>query len=255
MTIHAKVEIGNILIDNLSFSEAVERIIELAREKHSYYVVTPNADHVVRYQEDAKFQAVYQKAALVVADGMPLVWGSKWLGTPLQARVTGADLLPALCTAAAKAELSVYFLGAPAGVGQQAADNMLAINPKLAVVGVYSPPFGFEQDATECAHIIQQINAAQPDIVFVGLGSPKQEFWMADTQTELKVGVMLGIGAAIAFAAGTEKRAPKLMQNIGLEWLHRLLSDPKRLAKRYAKDFKFFTILRETRRRQRQTQV
>lgn len=245
-------KISGIEVDNLTFAEAVSRIIALAREHRSQYVVTPNADHIVKLQKDSAFRDVYRDAALVVADGMPLLWASRWLGTPLKERITGADLLPYLCAQAAQHGLSVYLLGAPPGVAQQAADKLSARHPSLKIVGVYSPPFGFEHDPAECQRIVEQINRCEPAILFVGVGCPKQEFWIANYRHLLKTGVMLGVGAAIAFAAGTEKRAPLFMQKTGLEWLYRLAQDPKRLTRRYLEDFTFFLIVyREWRQRMR----
>ncbi len=243
MNSRPNLHLNGIEIDNLTFSEAVERIIALAKTLQSQLVVTPNADHIVRLADDAAFGEVYQKAALRVADGMPLIWASKFLGNPLPERVTGADLLPALCEQAALYGLRVYLLGAPDGVGLLAAKRLKECFHGLQVAGVYSPPFGFEHDADEQKRIIDNINAVKPHILFVGLGSPKQEFWMSNEQSKLHVGVMLGIGAAIAFAAGTEKRAPRWMQKMGLEWLFRLLQNPKHLAKRYWKDFRFFRLV------------
>jgi N-acetylglucosaminyldiphosphoundecaprenol N-acetyl-beta-D-mannosaminyltransferase len=249
--INNKFSIGGIEIDNVTFSEALERIVGLAQQHRSQYVVTPNVDHIVRLQEDADFLKIYQGAALSVVDGMPIVWASRWLGKPLQERVTGADLLPRLCEVAAQRNLTVYFLGAAPGVAQLAADKLQAKYTGLRVAGLYSPPFGFEKDATECQKIIDLINYCEPDILFVGLGSPKQERWIAAYQAQLKVGVMLGIGAAIAFAAGVEKRAPLLMQKTGLEWLHRLAHNPRRLGGRYLQDFGFFKIVYRAWREQR----
>lgn len=248
-----KFTLGGIEIDNLTFDEALEQIVELAKQHRSQYVVTPNVDHIVRLQEDAEFFKIYQGAALSVVDGMPIVWASHWLGQPLKERVTGADLLPNLCRVAAQRSLSVYFLGAAPGVAQLAAERLQMQYQGLKVAGLYSPPFGFEKNAEECQKIVTLINDCEPDILFVGLGSPKQERWIAQYQPDVKVGVMLGIGAAIAFAAGVEKRAPKFMQKIGLEWFHRLIHNPRRLGARYLQDFGFFKIVYQTWRQQRRT--
>lgn len=250
---NTKFTIGGIEIDNLTFAEALERIVTIAKQHRSQYVVTPNVDHIVRLQEDADFLKIYQGAALSVVDGMPIVWASHWLGNPLKERVTGADLLPRLCEVAAQRGLSVYFLGAAPGVAQLAADKLQVQYPGLTVAGLYSPPFGFETDAVECQNIIELVNRCEPDILFVGLGSPKQERWIAQYQASLKVGVMLGIGAAIAFAAGVEKRAPLVMQKTGTEWLHRLAHNPRRLGGRYWQDFGFFKIVYRTWRQQRKS--
>lgn len=245
------VEIGYAHIDNLNFDEAIAAILALREKNRPSYVVTPNADHIVNLEDDIEFQAVYEKASLQFADGMPLVWGSKVLGTPIKERVAGSDLMPALCAKAAELGLSVFLLGAPPGVADIAAQKLVEKHPNIKIAGTYSPPFGFEKNDDENDKIIDMLNAAKADLVFIGLGSPKQEKWIYRHRKRLDKGVFVCIGATISFIAGVEKRAPVLMQKTGTEWLFRLLQDPKRLAKRYAKDTMIAWVLAKTWQKER----
>ncbi|MCX6111263.1 MAG: WecB/TagA/CpsF family glycosyltransferase [Proteobacteria bacterium] len=249
-TVRTTLTIGRLSVDVLDFPGAVRRIVDLAREHRAAYVVTPNADHVVRAQTDAEFVAIAQGADLSVADGMPLVWASRFLGQRLPQRVTGADLLPAICAEAAKQRMTVYLFGGLPGEAELASQRLEASCPGLLVVGCYCPPFGFEHNQELCQQIVSQINAVHPDFVFVGVGSPKQELWIARWRSELRCGVLLGVGIAIAFVAGTVRRAPRWMQVTGTEWLFRLVSEPRRLLRRYLHDVTFVAIVwRQMRRK------
>lgn len=243
-----KVKIGKASIDNLTFEEAISQIIVLAKTGKAAYIVTPNADHVLLLEKDEEFRSVYQEASLVLPDGTPLVWGSKFLKTPLKERVTGADLLPELCKRCAQEKLSVFLLGGPPEAAALAAQNLCKTSPNLTIVGHYSPPFGFEKDAKENEKIVSMLNSSGANIVFVGVGAPKQEKWIYKHRQDINANVLLGIGAAIEFAAGTIKRAPKWMQYCGFEWFFRLCQEPRRLTKRYIRDFLFFKILYKTMR-------
>lgn len=232
-------------IDNVSLQEACRLIIKKAKEKDKYdYVVTPNVDHIIKLRKDKEFAEVYKKATIVLADGMPLVWASKLLGSPLNERVTGSDVFPLVCEMAAKEGITVYFLGGLDGVADKAKENLIKKYPSLKVVGTYSPPFGFENDIIENTKIINQINKVKPDILFVGVGAPKQEKWMYNNLEQLRVPISLGIGASFDFVAGTINRAPKWMQKNGIEWLWRFGQEPKRLFKRYfIEDMAFIAIV------------
>jgi N-acetylglucosaminyldiphosphoundecaprenol N-acetyl-beta-D-mannosaminyltransferase len=248
----ARFRLGRLALDRVTRGEAVAAAVALAEAGRSAYVVTPNADHVVRAETDDDFVKICEGADLVLADGMPVVWASRLLGEPLPERVTGSDLMPALCAAAADAGLSIYLLGGMPGEAEAAAANLCARHPALRVAGTYCPPFGFEHDEAECRRIVGRINAVAPAFVFVGVGSPKQEKWIAAWRHELRCGVLLGIGITIAFLAGTVKRAPPWMQKTGTEWLYRLIQEPQRLFKRYAHDLAIVGIvLRERRKRLR----
>lgn len=241
----SKVKMFSMQIDNVSLSEACEKIINLSKEKGSNsYVVTPNVDHVMKVQTDLEFKEIYNQASLVLADGQPLVWASRFLKKPLKEKVSGSDLFPLVCSLAAKENLNVYFLGGQDGVAAEAARRLQLKCPGLIVSGVYSPPFGFEKEQKESEKIISQINEAKPDILFVGLGAPKQEKWISRNLQKVQVPVSIGIGASFDFEAGTIQRAPIWMQKSGMEWFWRFSQEPKRLFKRYfIDDSKFFLLL------------
>jgi N-acetylglucosaminyldiphosphoundecaprenol N-acetyl-beta-D-mannosaminyltransferase len=229
------IDIAGVRVDACTFQQAVDRIVEHARAGGPpAYVVTPNAHHVVTLQESERFRRVYENAWLSLADGMSIVWAAQLLGTPVPEKVSGSDLFPALCEAAAKAGVRIFLFGGRPGAGEAASERLLAMYPDLQIAGTYCPPFGFENDPAESAKAAEAIRAAAPQIVFVGLGAPKQEYWMADEGARLGVPVLVGIGVSIEFVAGMVKRAPVWMQRSGLEWFYRLAAEPRRLWKRYA---------------------
>ena len=237
-----KFALGHAHIDRLDLNSAVDKLINAARGGCSY-VVTPNSDHLVMLETNAAFRQVYAGAFLTLADGMPIVWASRLLGKPLKERVTGADLLPRLCERAAKEQLKVFLLGAGPGVALEAKNNLETQYPGLEIVDVYSPPWGFEKDEKENDHIIHRIQASGADIIFVGLGAPKQELWIHQNIHRFERGLFLGVGAAIDFCANRVSRAPMWMQRAGIEWTYRLIQEPRRLAKRYAKDTYVLSII------------
>jgi N-acetylglucosaminyldiphosphoundecaprenol N-acetyl-beta-D-mannosaminyltransferase len=228
-----KVTLFGIDVDNYSLAETVDIVASHAADHQApAYVVTPNANHIVRLRKDPEFQAVYRNALLSVADGVPLLWVAKSQGTPLKGRVNGTDLFEKTCEAAADRGLSVFFLGGRPEAADRAAAILQARHPSLRVAGTYCPAYGFESNPAEIATIDRTIRAAQPDILFVGLGAPKQEFWMAEHYQDLGVPISLGIGVSFEFVAGMVSRSPLWMQRLGLEWLHRLCMEPRRLLSR-----------------------
>ncbi len=238
------IELFGITIHNVTMAEAVEGVRRLLAGDGKHILVTPNVDHIVRLSRDTEFVDAYRRASVVLADGMPVVWASRWLGRPLKERVTGSDLLPLVCGLAAEGGYSVYLLGAMPGVAETAIANLKRRFPGLRVAGCYSPPFGFERDEAENAAIIQRINTALPDILFLGLGPAKQEKWIARHVDALDIRLALCIGAGIDFLAGSVQRAPVWMQRSGLEWLYRLRREPQRLWRRYlVEDTAFAGIL------------
>jgi N-acetylglucosaminyldiphosphoundecaprenol N-acetyl-beta-D-mannosaminyltransferase len=239
----SRLAFGHARIDRTDFEETVARIVHLARSGAPAMVVTPNSDHIVALESDVALRAAYCDADVVVADGMPIVWASRLLREPLKERVTGADLMPRLCKVAADQRLKVFILGGKSGVPEEAARRLQATYPGLVVAGAYSPPFGFERDPIENEAIVKMVAASDADLVFVGLGAPKQELWMHRHLSRFDKGVFLGIGAAVDFCAGQVKRAPKWMQLAGLEWMFRWSQDPARLTKRYLRDFYVVVVL------------
>lgn len=232
----ARIKFMNTEIDNLTMDEALDAMEDLIRQKKNAYVITPNVDHLVQLERGGPLCEVYKEADLIVADGKPLIWISKWYGTPIKEKISGSDLFPRLCELAAKKGYSMFFLGAMEGIAAKAAENLKTRFPGLEVTGTYSPPYGFEKDEAEMRRIRDMIHAAAPDILIVGLGCPKQELFIYHNRKELGVPLSLGLGASLDFEAGNIKRAPKWMANHGLEWVFRITQDPKRLAKRYLID-------------------
>ena len=225
----ARIKFMNTNIDNLTMAETLHEIDKLIQKKNCSYVVTPNVDHIVRLEKDEELQKVYKNASLILTDGKPLIWISKWYKTPIKEKISGSDLFPRVCQLAANKNYTMYLLGAAEGVADTAARNLMKKYPGLNIVGTYSPPFGFEKNEQEMNKIKTQIQDVHPDILIVGLGCPKQEKFMYYHCKELGVPISFGLGASIDFEAGNIKRAPKWMSNHGLEWLYRFSKEPKRL--------------------------
>lgn len=227
--------------DSLTLAEAVARIERMIASRRPHYVATANVDFVVQAQSDPELRRILFEADLVLCDGKPLVWASRWLGNPLPERVAGADLVPELLQAAAKKGYRVFFLGASPESAERAARNVKQNYPGVEIAGYYSPPF---QPLLEMNHdeIIRRIRKAEPDLLLVSFGCPKQEKWISMHYQALGVPVSIGVGATIDFLAGQVKRAPLWMQNAGLEWVFRLAQEPRRLFKRYAVDLGVFGV-------------
>jgi N-acetylglucosaminyldiphosphoundecaprenol N-acetyl-beta-D-mannosaminyltransferase len=241
--------LGKITFDNLSFDEAVDSILQLSRQRPGSYVVTPNVDHVVRAETDPHFLDVIENSDLVCVDGMPIVWASYLLGSPVKGKVSGSDLVHGICARAAQTGHRIFLLGGLQGEALRAQANLEKAYPGLGVAGTYFPPFGFERDPVENRKILQQIKESGADVILVGVGSPKQEQWIAAHRHELgsaKTGVFIGVGISIAFCAGTVQRAPRFMQRLGLEWIYRIYREPRRLLLRYVKDFYIIVIFLRT---------
>lgn len=244
----ARIKFMNTCIDNLTMSETLNEIDKLIQKKICSYVVTPNVDHIVRLEKDEELQKVYKNASLILTDGKPLIWISKWYKTSIKEKISGSDLFPRVCQLAANKNYTMYLLGAAEGVADTAARNLMKKYPGLNIVGTYSPPFGFEKNEQEMNKIKAQIQDVHPDILIVGLGCPKQEKFMYYHCKELGVPISFGLGASIDFEAGNIKRAPKWMSNHGLEWLYRFSKEPKRLFKRYfVDDIKIIRVARKYR--------
>jgi N-acetylglucosaminyldiphosphoundecaprenol N-acetyl-beta-D-mannosaminyltransferase len=239
-----KISICGVGIDSVTMDEAIERIGQFIQEKKPTYIVTPNVDVIMRLQKDCEFKAIYDKASLVLPDGMPLIWAGMFLGTPFKAKVSGSDLFVKLCSISAEKGYKIFLLGARPGVAEKAALLLRQKHPGIKIVGTQSPSFGFEKNVAESADIVKKIQEQKPDILFLGVGSPKQEKWIACYKDQYNVPVSIGVGISFDFVAGTVKRAPKIMQKAGLEWLWRLFNEPGRLWRRYLlEDPGFFWLL------------
>ncbi len=238
-----KIDILGIKVDCVSMVETIARVEAFIAQRSPHIVITPNVDHLIKARKDRAFKEIYDHADLSVPDGVPLLWAAKFLGTPLRERVNGTDLFEALCARAAEKEYRLFFLGAAPGVAATAAAELEQRHPGIKIVGTYSPPYDFVDSAAENKKIADLIRAARPDILFVGLGAPKQEKWIHRHMHALRVPVSIGIGASFEYVAGCTARAPYWMQRTGLEWLYRILESPNRYWHRYAEDLVFFPLV------------
>lgn len=236
-----QVKILNTMINNFSMGELLEKLNQTGG-----VVVTPNIDHLMKLKTDRCLQKAYLNAEYCVCDSKIIQYASYFLGTPIREKISGSDLFPAFYQYNQdNANTTIFLLGAEDGVAHQA---QAKINQKVGrqmIVDVYSPPFGFEKDEQECQAIIQRIKDSGATVLAVGLGAPKQEKWIAQYRDQLPtIKIFLAIGATIDFEAGYKPRSPKWMSEVGLEWLYRLLSEPRRLWKRYLVDsLPFFWLI------------
>jgi N-acetylglucosaminyldiphosphoundecaprenol N-acetyl-beta-D-mannosaminyltransferase len=220
-------------ISVITIPQAVDQIAHWIDSQTRQYVSVCNVHTVMECQRDEKVRCAVNQAGLATPDGMPLVWLSRWWQkqVPVE-RVYGPDLMLALCQYSIERGYSHYFYGGAVGVPELLAERLQHRFLGLKVVGSYSPPFRSLASAEE-AHIVEQINQAMPDIVWVGLGTPKQDLWMAAQRDQLTAPVLIGVGAAFDFHTGRIPQAPRWMQRSSLEWLFRLWHEPRRLGYRY----------------------
>ena len=216
--------------------QAIQHILDELDAGRGGWVVTHNLDHLRRRVRDRSFAGLCADATLVVADGMPLVWASRLQHTPVPERVAGSNLTFNLSAAAAARGRSVFLLGGVPGTAKAAAAALRARYPKLVVAGTYCPSMGFEATPEQMCRLRTVVVETAPDIVYVALGSPKQERVIRELRTDLPKAWWLGVGISFSFVSGQIKRAPMWMQRSGLEWVHRLSQEPQRLGRRYLID-------------------
>jgi N-acetylglucosaminyldiphosphoundecaprenol N-acetyl-beta-D-mannosaminyltransferase len=219
-------------VSAINMKMALVTIEEWISRRELHYVCVSGVHGVMESQRDAELRRIHNAAGLVTPDGMPLVWLSRMFGFRHVERVYGPDLMLAVCACSAEHGYRHFFYGGAPGVGEKLAARLQSRFPTLNVVGTYSPPFR-PLTPEEDQAVVEYINAVQPDIVWVGLSTPTQERWMAVHVGKLSAPVLIGVGAAFDFHAGLKKQAPRWMQQSGLEWLFRLLTEPRRLWRRY----------------------
>jgi N-acetylglucosaminyldiphosphoundecaprenol N-acetyl-beta-D-mannosaminyltransferase len=248
-----RVTVAGVPLDALTEDQVVGRVLAALAAGQGGWIVTVNVDISRAIRRDSALAALIAPAALAVPDGMPLIWAARLAGDPLPERVTGASLIYSLSAAAAAAGRSVYLLGGgPPGVPERAGRRLTERYPGLTVAGADAPPVGFDATLEGISAVRSKVVAAAPDIVFVGLGFPKQEHLITQLAPVLPRAWFVACGAAIPFAAGAQPRAPRWMQQAGLEWLFRLMTEPRRLARRYlAHDLPFAIALLLAAARQR----
>jgi N-acetylglucosaminyldiphosphoundecaprenol N-acetyl-beta-D-mannosaminyltransferase len=226
-----KPQVLGVGVDDIDWQGAVERIGQWAECRESKHVCLSNAHSIVTASRSEQLRQALRLADLVLPDGAPVAWMLRRLGSRGQTRISGPDLMWRVCERATASGIKVYLYGSTEAVLSKLEQRLKMFFPNLHIVGRCSPPFR-ELTGEESAHAVDHINASGAGLVFVGLGCPKQEVWMAANRGRLRA-VMIGVGAAFDFHAGTLQRAPVFMRERGLEWLHRLASEPGRLWKRY----------------------
>ena len=245
-----KVPVCSLELTRLGFMNAVSRVIDWSRDRNASFVVCmANVHMLVEAHDHPDLAADLRQADLVLPDGMPLVWLMRRRGAPGQDRIAGMDFLPALCAAAERDQVPVYFLGSTPAVLEEMRRRLEDEFPQLPIAGMESPPFRPLSEMEESA-ILSRIRSSRAGIIMVALGCPKQERWMLSRRDKLQ-GVLVGLGAAFPTYAGFQARAPRGMQRLGLEWVHRLVNEPRRLWRRYLyTNTKFlWCLLRESRLR------
>jgi N-acetylglucosaminyldiphosphoundecaprenol N-acetyl-beta-D-mannosaminyltransferase len=223
-------------VDRVTMDGAVDHIETLIRKCDFSYTVTPNVDHLIKLRHEPEFRAAYVASDLAVPDGVPLLWASRFLGTPLPERVNGTDLLVCLSAMAARKNYSVYLVGGAPGTAAAAARLLREQHDGLRIAGYACPPIGFELRSETNDPVVESVAASGADILFVALGAPKQEKWIHAHGRRTGVRHAVGIGGSFALITGHIRRAPRWAQRSGLEWAWRLAHEPKRLWRRYLVD-------------------
>lgn len=228
----SKVDILGVGIDRVTMEEAIQRVEEMCLNGKKHQIVTPNPEFVIRAQTDREFRRILNQADLAIPDGVGIMWASRVLTAHkdwIPERVTGTDLMIRLCELAAQKGYSVFLLGGEIGVAQRATEVLRIRYPGLKVLGTYE---GEPSDSEKTREKIQQY--PEIDFLFVAFGAPQQEKWIAQNVLRLPVKVAMGVGGAFDFIVGKQKRAPRLFQNLGLEWLWRLFIQPWRWRRQLA---------------------
>lgn len=239
MSQREQIDVLGVLFDDLTMDQAVDRGLALMAERRAAYVVTPNPEIVLACREDPEAAEAVAGADLVIADGVGVIYGAKLLGTPLRARLPGIDFSTRLLEALDRRGGSLFLLGSKPGVAEQAGERLTAQYPGLRLLGTHD---GYFQ---EDGPVVEQINAAAPDLLLVCLGAPKQEKWMRRNAPRLSVGLMIGGGGSLDVFSGQVERAPEGWQKAGLEWLYRLLKEPSRLGRMMKLPGFLWKVLRE----------
>lgn len=233
-TVIPKINIGGTGISDITLSETMNLFDKWIEQKEQKRICVTPVNCIVWANKDQQLQELYNSADLTLCDGVPLIWASHFLGKEtLRGRVTGLDLLPQYIERCYQKQFSMFFLGAAEGVALEFKTQLEARYPGIKVVGVYSPPYAKQFSSAENQKMIDTINAAQPDILWVSLTAPKQDYWIEQHYQELNSTINIGIGAALDVAVGKFNRAPVWMQKNGLEWFYRFIKEPKRLFRRY----------------------
>ncbi len=234
-----KIDICSVAVDAVTTAEVLATVAGAIEARRAGGTAAPlaifsaNVDMLVKASRDPEFARDLAQADILLADGVPLLWMARGLGASLPERVAGSDLVPLLAAQAARDGHGLFLLGAEPGVADRAAERLVQKSPGLRVVGTSSPPFGFERDPDERERLVEQVRAARPDLVVVALGAPKQERWILSERARTGAAVLVAAGGTFDLLAGVKRRAPKVIQRAGFEWLWRMIQEPGRLGRRY----------------------
>lgn len=227
------IELLGVPIHSLTLDDAAVQIVQAAKAGAGGWVVTPNLDILRRASHDPAFRRMYDATTLRLADGMPLIWASRLRGTPLPERAAGSDLIYRLAARAAEAGVSLYLIGGNPGTADKTSARLRELHPALVIAGTECPPPGFEREDALVQSMAQRVGESGAGIVLVALGCPKQEMLIERVRHRLPHAWFIGVGITFSFVAGEVHRAPVWMQRTGIEWVHRLVQEPRRLARRY----------------------
>lgn len=222
-------------ISVVDLAGAVQETSRFIAEKERRYICVTGVHGVMESQHDPALAEIHNLSGLTTPDGMPMVWAGRWAGAAGISRVYGPELMLALCQVGVEKGWRHFFYGGDAGVAHELATRLMTKFPGLEVAGTYTPPFR-TLTKSEAEEVTHKVNQAKPDLVWVGLSTPKQERWMAHFRPALEAAVLVGVGAAFDIHAGRSRQAPRWMQRSGLEWLYRLGKEPRRLWKRYLRN-------------------
>jgi N-acetylglucosaminyldiphosphoundecaprenol N-acetyl-beta-D-mannosaminyltransferase len=238
----------NIYVNNVDMNETLSAIDEMISSGRKSYIVAVNVDVIMKIENDSYLKQITDEADMVLVDGKPLIWISKWHKHPIKAKISGSDLVPLLCERAIEKGYSIFIVGGKDGVAEKAKLNLERDYPNIQIVGTYAPPYGFENDENETEKINSMISDVHPDFLIACLGCPKQEKWIYENYQKYGAKVSICAGATVDFLAGNVKRAPKWMSEHGLEWFYRFIQEPKRMFKRYfVDDVKIIKLIRKYR--------
>ena len=232
------VEIWGVPLASVDYGRTLDLVDELVERREPSFFITANLHYAALSARYRQLKEVNNRAAFIVADGMPMVWYSRLIGRGLPQRVAGADLIFMLSRRAAQQGHSLFLLGGGPGVAEQAADTLTTAYPGLRIVGIESPMLG-RMTEQEHEHLIWKIRTARPDLLFVAFGQPKGELWLAQNYRSLGVPACVQLGASFDFVAGRIRRAPRWAQRLGAEWLYRISRQPRRMIPRYTADALF----------------
>lgn len=236
----------NTYVNNVDMHETLSAIEEMVSSGKKSYIVAINVDVVIKIENDSYLRRIINEADMVLVDGKPLIWISKWHKNPVKAKISGSDLVPLLCERATKKDYGIFIIGGKDGIAEKAKRNLEIDYPGIQIVGTYAPPFGFEKDKQELEKINKIISNVHPDLLIACFGCPKQEKWIYENYQKYNAKVSVCAGATVDFLAGNVNRAPKWMSEHGFEWFYRFLMEPKRMFKRYfVDDVKILGLIRK----------